>query len=135
VSTVYVRAEVSGESYGFPVRYVTEVSKVGGVTVVPGAPAHLLGVLNLHGSVVAVASLAMLLGLGIGRPAKRLVVCECAGKRLALAVDDVTDVGRLTDDLIPSDAPLLEATALIDGTLVGILDAPALLDAATPLSS
>jgi purine-binding chemotaxis protein CheW len=134
VSTVYVRANVAGESYGFPVQYVTEVFKAGAVTAVPGAPAHLLGVRNLHGSVVAVASLATLLGLA-GSPAARLVVCECGSKRLALAVDDVTDVGQLTDDLTPSDSPLLEATALVDGTLIGILDLPALLDAATPMSS
>ncbi len=133
MSTVYVRADVSGESYGFPVRYVTEVSEAGPVTAVPGAPAHLLGVRNLRGSVVPVASLAALLGLGSG-PARRLVVCECGSKRLALTVDDVTDVGLLADDPTPSDSPLLQATALIDGALVGILDLPALLDAATPRS-
>jgi chemotaxis signal transduction protein len=134
VSTVYVRAEVGGESYGFPVRYVTEVSKAGALTAVPGAPAHLLGVRNLNGSVVAVASLAALLGLA-GSRAERLVVCECGSTRLALAVDDVTDVGQLADDLIPSDSPLLEATVLLDGTLIGILDLPALLHAATAASN
>jgi chemotaxis signal transduction protein len=134
VSTVYVRADVGGESYGFPVQYVTEVSKTGVVTAVPGAPAHLLGVRNLHGSVIAVASLATLLGLAASSGA-RLVVCECGSKRLALVVDDVTDVGQLADDLTPSDSPLLEATALLDGTLIGILDVPALLHAATPLSN
>lgn len=134
MTTVYVRADVAGESYGFPVQYVTEVSNAGELTAVPGAPAHLLGVRNLRGSVVAVASLAMLLGLDSG-PARRLVVCECGSTRLALAVDDVTDVGQLADDLTASDSPLLEATALLDGTLIGILDLPALLDAATPLSN
>ena len=132
MSSVYVRADVGGESYGFPVQYVTEVCKAGAVTAVPGAPGHLLGVRNLNGSVVAVASLAALLGLA-GSPAARLVVCECGSNRLALAVDDVTDVGQLADDLTPSDSPLLEATVLLDGTLIGILDLPALLRAATPL--
>lgn len=129
---VYVRASVGKESYGLPVQYVTEVSDAGTVTTVPGAPSHMLGVRNLRGSVVAVASLARLLGLEDGAPPARLIVCECDGRRLALGVDGVSEVGEVGGELTPSDSPLLECTALQDGTLIGILDLPALLDAATP---
>lgn len=125
-----VRAEVSGEVYGLPVRYVTEVAETGSLTAVPGAPGHLLGVRNLRGSVVPVASLASLLGLAPSAAPERLVVCEHRAVRLGLAVDAVADVQELGEETSPSESPLLEATVLREGTLVGILDVPAVIAAA-----
>jgi hypothetical protein len=69
------------------------------------------------------------LGLaGAGRPT-RLVVVERDGRRTALAVDEVIDVGVLAGDPDEHESPYLLASTVIDGTLVGVLAVDAVLDA------
>jgi purine-binding chemotaxis protein CheW len=131
VSATYVRLRVGDEHYALPVETVLEVARPASLTPVPGAPAHLLGVMNLRGEVLPVVDLAALSGLrGPGEPTV-IVVVEAGGARAGLAVDAVLGVGDL-----PAPSPTdtareyVSSAALADGELVGILDADAALSAA-----
>jgi purine-binding chemotaxis protein CheW len=126
VSGVHVRVRVGQEQYALPVDRVLEVAELGDLTPVPGSPPEVVGIRNLRGQVIPVLALAMLLGLPTADP-DRIVVAELGDLRAGLAVDAVVDVGELPDPSERVDSPYMTAAALVDGILVGILDADAIL--------
>jgi len=129
MSGVCVRICVAQEHYALPVEQVLEVAEPGDLAPVPGAPAQIVGVQNLRGQVVPVISLATLLGLPAEEPG-RIVVTELGARRAGLSVQSVLDVGELPDSCEPTESPYLCGAALIDGTLVGLLDVDAILSPA-----
>lgn len=54
----------SGARYAFELRWVREVVSLGHVTRVPGAPPHIAGVVNVHGSITPVLEVAAFGALG-----------------------------------------------------------------------
>ena len=119
---------VHGERYALPVGDVREVEARGELTPVPGAPASVVGIRNLRGSILPVVELAGALGLGDGRGAT-LVVTDAGGLTAGLAVDEVIGVEPLPDRVEPTDDPALLGRALVGEEQVGVIDAPALLRA------
>jgi purine-binding chemotaxis protein CheW len=129
---------VGAEQYALPVEYVHEVVDLGELTPVPGAADSVLGLHNLNGEIVPAFDLARILRIErdghrseldqskIGRP--RLLVTECDGRRAALAVDEVIDVGPLAGIMQESESHYLFATTVIDGTMVGVLSVDDLFD-------
>jgi chemotaxis signal transduction protein len=126
VSGVCVRVGVAQEHYALPVDHVLEVIEPGELTPVPGAPSQVIGIGNVRGQVVPMLSVAALLGLPEEGPG-RIVVAEHGGRRAGLAVASVLDVGELADPSHEADSPFLIGAALVDGTLVGLLDLDAIL--------
>jgi purine-binding chemotaxis protein CheW len=132
MSGVHVRVLAGGEHYALPVEQVLEATDVGDVTPVPGAPPEVLGVRNLRGAVVAVIDLRLLLGISAADPPGRIVVAEDGDRRAALAVESIVAVDELPEATESASSPLLSATALVDGELVGVLDIEAAFDAVAP---
>jgi chemotaxis signal transduction protein len=126
VSGVHVRVRIAREQYALPVERVLEVAELSALTPVPGSSPRIIGVCNLRGQVVPVMALASMLGL-VAREPDRIVVAELGERRAGLAVDAVVDVGELPDASEQVDSPYLTGAALVDGVLVGILDADAIL--------
>lgn len=123
----YVRLRAGAEAYAVPVGQALEITEVGDVAAVPGAPPGLLGVRNLRGLILPVVDLGLLLGAEPTGPAAWLLVAEAAGRRAGLAVSEVTGVGELAGEREDSDSPLLTGAVLSDGELVGIVDVAAVL--------
>ena len=71
----YLTFFIAGEEYGVPILRVREILEFGTLTRVPGAPKCVRGVINLRGSVVPVADLA----IQFGQP-------ECAITKLTCVV-------------------------------------------------
>jgi purine-binding chemotaxis protein CheW len=122
VTTPHVRLRVGEETYALPVGDVLEVTEVGEVAPIPGAPSAILGITNLHGEVVPVLDLARALGIEPGESASRLVLAERDGHRAGLAVSAVTDVGPLPEASEAVDSPHVHGATMVDGNLVGLLD-------------
>jgi purine-binding chemotaxis protein CheW len=80
---------LAGERYALEARYVREVLRLTDCTPLPGAPAFVVGVLNLRGEVLAVFDLRPLLGLVSDAAAER-------GRILVLGVDR-PEFGLLAD--------------------------------------
>jgi purine-binding chemotaxis protein CheW len=127
VNGIHVRVRAGGEEYALPVDCVLEVTEVGEVRPVPGAPAELLGVCNLRGQVLPVIDLARLLALDRTDEIRRIVVAEDGAIRTGLAVDGVVDVGPLPEPSEEAESEYLRGATLVDGTLVGVLDLPAVV--------
>jgi chemotaxis signal transduction protein len=119
---VYVSVEVGVEKYAIPVGNVIEIADAGEVTAVPGAGTAVSGVRNLRGTIIPVFRLAALLGLPAQAGGERIVVAECDGRRAALAVDAVADVGSLPAAKEETASELLAGAVLDQGVLVGIVD-------------
>lgn len=124
-----VRIRLGQEEYALPVEGVLEITELGPVTPVPGAPTGIIGVRNLRGQVMPIVDLAQVMGLAEAADPQRIVVVEDSDRRAGLVVDDVLDVGPASPPTDTTDSPYLVGTALSEGALVGVVDLPALLDA------
>jgi purine-binding chemotaxis protein CheW len=120
------------EEYGLPITRVREVIRVTEITRVPQAPAHVRGVTNLRGRILAVVEIRSRLGLEPATitPASRIVVVDLQGRVLGLLVDRVSQVAKVPgeavapvpDDVRSSDADYLTGVARWDSRLIILLD-------------
>jgi purine-binding chemotaxis protein CheW len=100
------------EEFGIPVTQVREVIRVEGITRVPQVPAHVRGVANLRGRILAVVEIRTRLGLtpAVVTPASRIVVVEVMGRVLGLLVDRVSQVTKVpVDSVVPPPEEVVTA--------------------------
>lgn len=113
--------------FGVPLPDVLEVVSARACTRLPGAPPHVLGLMNLRGRVVTVLDLAGALGLATGGAATgRVAVVDHAGTRVGLAVEDAPrilsiDPGTLTPGDGGENLPIASVTEA-DGRRLAVLD-------------
>lgn len=100
----WVTFHLAEETYGVNVMQVQEVLRVPDVAPVPGAPAQVLGIINLRGNVVTVLDARKLLGLAANEVTDntRVVIVEAGKLRVGLLVDSVAEVVNIaTSDIDP----------------------------------
>lgn len=98
----YVVFRLGGERFGIPTVCTREVLRVPRLVQVPRLPAHIRGIVNLRGQIVAVTDLRPLLGLPPGDLPQRaqLVVVEAAGLQTALVTEGVEGICAIPVDSI-----------------------------------
>jgi chemotaxis signal transduction protein len=128
--SLHVRTQVAGEAYALPVEDVVEVAELGDLVPVPGAAAAILGVRNLRGQVLPVIDLAGLLGVPRRNRPDHIVVAEHGGRRAGLAVDAIVGVESLPEASEEAESAHVIGAAVIDGSLVGLVDVGSVLDTA-----
>jgi purine-binding chemotaxis protein CheW len=101
--------ELNGEAYGVDVARVQSIIPVQPISVVPGAPAFIEGVINLRGAVVPIVDLRTRFSLPLpnGSHKSVIVIMEWTGLQLGLIVDKVTDVTKIAEADIKPPSPLL----------------------------
>ena len=89
----YLTFMLGREEYGLPVMKVREIIKVMDITHVPQVAAHVLGVINLRGTVMPVLDLSARLGLGATDITGRhvTVVVQRDDDLVGLVVDEVQE--------------------------------------------
>lgn len=87
----FVSFSVSGQKYCLEITQIREIRRWSPVTVLPHAPADVLGVMNLRGSVIPIYDLAVRFNLGRAEAGERNVV-------IVTALDDV-QVGLLVESV------------------------------------
>lgn len=102
-----------GQSYSIDIARVKEIRRWGPVTPLPHAPAGVLGVMNLRGSVIPVYDLAARLGLPAtpDNPRNVIVVAMHGGKTIGLLVESVSRILSVARDLIQETPDLRSDTA------------------------
>jgi purine-binding chemotaxis protein CheW len=95
VQCVIFRA--GGCRHALPIDAVREILMPGSLTPAPGAPADILGLVQVRGAALPVIDLARRLKLGgaAATPDRRLVVVIAGGETAALLVDDVDEVATV----------------------------------------
>jgi purine-binding chemotaxis protein CheW len=91
---VYLTLRALGQTFALPIEFARSVFKIEGLTRVPRAPSHLVGLSNLRGGIVGVVCLASKLdpdapALGAGALA---VAVELGTETFALAVQEIGEV-------------------------------------------
>jgi len=133
--------EVRGQLFGFEASYLREVIPSRATTRIPGAPRPVKGLINLRGSLIVVADVAMRL-VGEASDDSRvddgaIALVDCDGRSLGLAVQDVRDVVALDVEPIDgtgpvssglaSSASLCRGVGRLGGEIVIVLDVAALV--------
>ena len=108
---------VGASEYAIPVTQVREVFRAERVTLVPGSPLLVRGIVNVRGVVVTVLELSELLGTTRAVRSTSVVLLEHGSRLIGLAVDSVRDVRA--QPVTPTDGDTTRA-------LVAPLDAIAL---------
>lgn len=99
MSELNVVFQVGEGEYALPADVVLHMETFQGATPVPGAPPHVLGIVQVRGRVIPVVDLRRRFGL----PARarelsdRVIVVEHAGRQVGLLADAAREVVRLDD--------------------------------------
>lgn len=90
----WVTFMLRSETYGINVMQVREVLRYTEIAPVPGAPSHVLGIINLRGNVVTVLDMRTLFGLEPSDVTNetRVIVIETSTQVVGLMVDSVAEV-------------------------------------------
>jgi purine-binding chemotaxis protein CheW len=135
--TDFVTFSLDDALYGIPVDRVQEILDLRPVAPIPGAPRHLLGVIDLRGDTVPVIDMRLLLGLKPAEdtPQTRILVVllRAEGRQsvIGLRSDRVIDVTGLdSDELRPLDEGQLlawDARSILgvgrrNGAIISIID-------------
>jgi purine-binding chemotaxis protein CheW len=108
--------ELRGALYGLDAGTVREIVASPLATRLPGAPAHVRGVVNLRGQLLTVVDVGhRLTGTPTTAPEGSIVVVSTNERVLGLLVDDVQDVQD-----VPVVAAEREMLARADGLLTGV---------------
>jgi len=107
----YLVFSLAGQPYGIAANRVVEIVRVADIARIPGAPAHVRGVMNLRGRLLPVVELRTRITLNALEVthASRIIVVEALGRTLGLLVDAVRDLERLS--LQHVEPPPVEASS------------------------
>jgi purine-binding chemotaxis protein CheW len=107
------------EEYAISIMKVQEIIRVGQITALPNAPAHVSGIINLRGKVLPVIDMRVLFNMATSQRTEqnRIVVVDIAGKTTGLIVDSVSEVLRVAKSQIEPPPTLIadSETHYIDG--------------------
>lgn len=92
-----VTFRLNGQLYALPLQYVERAVRMVAITPMPDAPAGVLGIINMAGTLVPALDLRSCLGLQGKAPGVNdsLLIARVHGQMLALAVDEVCAVLEL----------------------------------------
>lgn len=118
---------VGADRYALELVAIREVVLAPTVTPLPGAPATVLGVVNLRGEVVPLLDTAALLGTGrLDRPAFA-VVTETEAGPAALGADGEPSTAVLDQPVGAAESAVASARFALGDGIVALLDVEALL--------
>ncbi|MCI6862918.1 MAG: chemotaxis protein CheW [Anaerobiospirillum succiniciproducens] len=102
----WVTFQLDREMYGVNVMQVREVLRYSDIAPVPGAPAYVLGIINLRGNVVSVIDTRMRFGLPPSEITDntRIMIIESERQVVGILVDSVAEVVDLNTNEI-DDTP------------------------------
>jgi purine-binding chemotaxis protein CheW len=120
------------EEFGIRVDQVREIIRVGEITRVPQAPAHVRGVANLRGRILAVVEIRTRLGLtpAVLTPRSRIIVVEIQARVLGILVDAVLQVVKVPvetvtaapDEVLSPQTDYISGVARWNSRLIILLD-------------
>jgi two-component system, chemotaxis family, chemotaxis protein CheV len=133
------------ELFGINVFKIREIVAMPPVTAMAGAPAHVLGVVNLRGQVIPVIDLPAVVGCNPTSGLNIMLVTEYSRSTQAFAVEAVEDIVRLDwNQVLAADAGVARGMVTsiarldgdtVDGRLAQVLDVESILRQVMPGTS
>ena len=127
----FVVFQLEDELYGVDIHQVIRIEKMLPLTRVPNAPAFVMGVCNLRGSVIPVIDLKKRLALPSRQDENAKIIIVNVGKQVVgMTIDSTVDVSSIqSDEIEPSptlvtgiDAQFIQGVAKLSNRLLIILD-------------
>jgi purine-binding chemotaxis protein CheW len=132
MSTLHVVFKVAGAEYIIPASEVMQMESFTGATPVPGAPAHVAGLVQVRGRVVPVVDARARFGLPpVDRTLdSRVVVGQLGSRTVGLLVDSAREVMKLAPEQLQPPPPMVaeqaqgfvKAVAQVGPRLVMLID-------------
>nr|WP_319487213.1 chemotaxis protein CheW [uncultured Caproiciproducens sp.] len=93
---------LSEEIYGIEICFVTEIVGVQKISVLPGSPTYIKGVINLRGKIIPVADMRLRFRKEVVPYTARtcIVVVDIQNYTVGLIVDEVREVAMIPDECI-----------------------------------
>ncbi len=112
--TQIVSFKVGRESYGIPIAALHEIVRVPEITVVPDAPAHIEGVINLRGKIISVVDLRKRFDVAATPLTRhsRILVVEHRGRLAGMIVDSASEVVRIPEGEIEAAPAIMRESGL-----------------------
>jgi purine-binding chemotaxis protein CheW len=129
--------KLASSRFAVEVRYAREVVVFDEYTMVPLAPSHLVGVVNLRGSIMPLVDIRPFLGLEAAPAAgeSRALVVQCDGEQAAILIDEVEGLEPLDGLALAGngggvgDSDFSAGRLEREGGVVTLLDVPRILAA------
>lgn len=126
---------LSGEHYGLENKYISEVRPLKSYTVIPGTPAHILGIIKSRGKIITIVDLRKYFNLqnrGISELSKVMILID-GTMEFGLVIDTVIGVIQYSLTEVLDPVPLFMGTkkALFKGltsSRVVLIDGKSLLN-------
>ncbi|MEN8250120.1 MAG: chemotaxis protein CheW [Bacteroidota bacterium] len=85
---------LNNEIYGIDVQFVQEVLRPPEISIVPGAPAHILGIINVRGEFISVSDIRTLLNLSKVNitDQTRVILIDLNGQKFGILVDSIAEI-------------------------------------------
>lgn len=136
---------IGAQEFCIDVMAVREIRGWSATTALPQAPAYVLGVLNLRGTVLPIVDLAARLGFApcVPSPRNAIMVVEMNQQIAGLLVDGVSDILTLSEEQIQPTPQVASELArnyvrgvvALEGRLLSVIAADAVLPPAVPLAA
>jgi purine-binding chemotaxis protein CheW len=130
---------LGSEEYALDIGQIREIIKPREITDLPRVPDFILGIISLRGVIIPVFDLKKRLKLGKVEitPASRIIVCQYGEKSAGLVVDSLTQVVRLSSQVIEPppavlsglDRDMVEGVGRDQGRMMILLDLANVLNA------
>ena len=130
---------LGSEEYALDIGQIREIIKPREITDLPRVPDFILGIISLRGVIIPVFDLKKRLKLGTVEitPASRIIVCQYGEKSAGLVVDSLTQVVRLSSQVIEPppavlsglDRDMVEGVGRDQGRMMILLDLANVLNA------
>ena len=127
----FITFTLGDEEYGIDIMVVREIKGWTETTMIPNAPAHVRGVINLRGIIVPIFDLRARFGVGVTVPTSmHVVIIVAAGTRtVGLLVDTVSDIISVDPKEIrdvpemgmPTEDQFLEGLVAIENRMVTLV--------------
>jgi purine-binding chemotaxis protein CheW len=134
-----VTFKLDGQKYAVDILKVQEINNMKEITSIPNAPVYLEGAINLRGKVIPVLNLRKKFGFEENTNSElcKIIIMDVRGVIMGLIVDGVSDVLRITRDVVEPPPPVssnissefISSIAKLPEGLVILLDMDRLLDA------
>jgi len=137
----FITFTLGDEEYGIDIMVVREIKGWTNTTMIPNAPSHVRGVINLRGVIVPIFDLRARFGMGMTTPTNtHVVIIVATGTRtIGLLVDTVSDIISVDPAAIrpipemglPTDDRFLSGLVALDDRMVTLVSLSGLFSSPT----
>jgi purine-binding chemotaxis protein CheW len=96
----FLGVKIEDEFIGISLKHVLEISKILEIFPVPLSPQYIKGVINLRGEILPVVSIKEMVGIPEKKQSTRLIILDTNLDKLAVMVDEVYGVVRISEDVL-----------------------------------